>query len=203
MAGKLTKREKTLLYILLCLVIAAGSVCLLLLPAISRNETLQTELDEIAMQKQQMEIKRASLAKNLERIDALNTEYNELYEDMFLSGTATSEKLDLFVTLTALQAGIAPNTLSIASMDYKPITLYAGDASDGDSSAAANTDDAPSIMVANLQISGSCSAVDFQRLTDAFAALPQLVISSASFTEGASQPDEFHLSLEIYLLPAV
>lgn len=37
MASKLNRREKTLLYLLLCLAITAGTVCLLILPAVSRN----------------------------------------------------------------------------------------------------------------------------------------------------------------------
>ena len=34
MTSKLTKREKVLLYLLLCLAILAGTVCLLVLPAV-------------------------------------------------------------------------------------------------------------------------------------------------------------------------
>ena len=51
MASKLNRREKTLLYLLLCLAITAGTVCLLILPAVSRNAEMRDALDAAETQK--------------------------------------------------------------------------------------------------------------------------------------------------------
>lgn len=200
MAGKLTKREKTLLYLLLCLVITAGSICLLVLPALSRNSVLEDDLDNIRMQKQQMEIKRASLQKTLDHIAALEKEKSELYEDMFLT-TDMTETLDAYVTLVAMSAGVRPSTLGIGAVeetivqDYSPVEPAAGSAS------AKDEEGATKVMVAKLQITGTCTADDFERLADAFAAQKQLVISSASYEQSNnSDAGEFYLLLDIYLL---
>ena len=67
MASKLNRREKTLLYLLLCLAITAGTVCLLILPAVSRNAEMRDALDAAETQKMEMEIRRNTLEKTLAR----------------------------------------------------------------------------------------------------------------------------------------
>ena len=186
MTSKLTKREKVLLYLLLCLAILAGTVCLLVLPAVTR--------------------KQAALPKNQERLSSLEAEGDALYDQMFTAGDMP-ETLDLFVTGIALQAGVAPESLVIGSREYTPIQNYAGDTASQDassqtaSSAASGSEDTPHIMLANIQISGSCDAAAYIRMTDAFASKKQLVIAESSFSEGGDgTPSQFHMTLEIYLL---
>ena len=205
MTSKLTKREKVLLYLLLCLAILAGTVCLLVLPAITRNSTMRNDLDAVVMEKQQAELKQAALSKNQERLASLEAEGESLYDQMFTDGDMP-ETLDLFVTGIALQAGVAPESLVIGSREYTPIQNYAGDtasedASSSASSAVSNSADEPHIMLANIQISGSCDAAAFIRMTDAFASKKQLIIAESSFSEGGEgSPSQFHMTLEIYLL---
>ena len=199
--NKLTKREKVMLYILLCLVIVAGLVSLLILPAISRNASQKSGLDTLALEQQQLEIRRAALQNNLERIQQLESKADELYESLYDTRTM-SEVLDLYITGVAVEAGVIPQNLSIGSTLQKNIQFYMGDLATEET--ASSSGDVLKLPVASVLISGSCSEAAFMRMTDAYARLSEILISNASFVKGSDegQADTFPISLEIYLIAA-
>lgn len=126
MASKLNRREKTLLYLLLCLAITAGTVCLLILPAVSRNAEMRDTLDAAETQKMEMEIRRNTLEKTLARIEELEKEGDALYEGLFVEGIP-SELYDAYLTSLALDLGITPTSLVINPVSAKtPGGLPAG-----------------------------------------------------------------------------
>ena len=97
MSGKLSKREKSLLYLLLCLSIVAGMVALLILPALNRNLEAQDTLSQLQTQQMEMQIQKDRLPGALETLDALDVRCSRLYATFF-TARSTSEALDLYIT---------------------------------------------------------------------------------------------------------
>lgn len=124
MASKLSRREKGLLYLLLCIAITAGCVCLLILPAMSRNAALKDSLDTAEMQKMEMEIKKNTLEKHLARIEELNRTSDELYGSLFTEGMP-SELYDAYLTGIALELGVTPTSLTIHAASAEKPEIYA------------------------------------------------------------------------------
>ena len=194
MASKLNRREKTLLYLLLCLAITAGTVCLLILPAVSRNAEMRDALDAAETQKMEMEIRRNTLEKTLARIEELEKEGDALYEGLFVEGIP-SELYDAYLTSLALDLGITPTSLVINPVSAKTPAAYLPE----EASPSASSD--AKMAVRTFQIGGTASYDLFAALAAAYDAQPQLHISSASFSRGRGQaPDEFVISLDVYML---
>lgn len=194
MASKLNRREKTLLYLLLCLAITAGTVCLLILPAVSRNAEMRDALDAAETQKMEMEIRRNTLERTLARIEELEKEGDALYEGLFVEGIP-SELYDAYLTSLALDLGITPTSLVINPVSAKTPAAYLPE----EASPSASSD--AKMAVRTFQIGGTASYDLFAALVAAYDAQPQLHISSAAFSRGRGQaPDEFVISLDVYML---
>ena len=197
MASKLSKREKGLLYLLLCIAITAGCVCLLILPAMSRNAALKDSLDTAEMQKMEMEIKKNTLEKHLARIEELNRTSDELYGSLFTEGMP-SERYDAYLTGIALELGVTPTSLTIHAASAEKPEIYAPA---GTSSAAGGEEDAEGTAVRTFQIGGSASYDAFAALVAAYDVQPQLHVSDAAYSYGGGdRPDEFMITLQIFML---
>ena len=192
MASKLNRREKTLLYLLLCLAITAGTVCLLILPAVSRNA----------------EMRDAGRGRNAKDGDGNPAEHpgkrplpgsrswkkegDALYEGLFVEGIP-SELYDAYLTSLALDLGITPTSLVINPVSAKTPAAYLPE----EASPSASSD--AKMAVRTFQIGGTASYDLFAALAAAYDAQPQLHISSAAFSRGRGQaPDEFVISLDVY-----
>ena len=163
MASKLNRREKTLLYLLLCLAITAGTVCLLILPAVSRNAEMRDALDAAETQKMEMEIRRNTLEKTLARIEELEKEGDALYEGLFVEGIP-SELYDAYLTSLALDLGITPTSLVINPVSAKTPAAYLPE----EASPSASSD--AKMAVRTFQIGGTASYDLFAALAAAYDA---------------------------------
>lgn len=208
MLSKLTRREKFLLYFLLCLIIVVGTVCLLILPTLTTNSELEQQLDEKQLQLQELQMKKATLSRTLERVEELDGSITKLYENL-LTDSATSEQLDLFVTLAATGVGISPEVLSISGLGDMEVYSYMADqpiSTDTASAGETNPDSTQAenailVPAATVQITGTCPYASYVRLMDVFTAKPQLLIESSSYSSGENGEGSFQLSLRFYLLP--
>jgi hypothetical protein len=200
MAFKFSKREKLLLYLLLCLSIITGGISFLVLPAFTRNSEIKSELATKEIQLQEMQIIKDSYESQLASLDELTKDTDALYENYFLN-TVTDEELDVFITNIALDIGIAPQNLTINISEFLPINPYSPFS--GEVEADENGDVIFGSIVTNIFVSGECSYADFISLTDAFESKTQLHISSASFESNTEKETDsiFRIGLDIYTLP--
>ena len=200
---RLTKREKALIYLLLCLGIFVGGLCLAILPTLTARTDAEESLEALKMQKMEMQIKRDSLPRNQERLKDLQAEYDALYANL-LPNTVTSEMLDILVTQTAIGCGISPQSLSILGGGEAQISPFTGDASSGQAAAASEEQaDITGLQRISITINGNCGYAAYVKLLDAFAAQGQLVIDNTSYSVNEETPEEggFTLSLTFYLVP--
>ena len=198
---KLTKREKVLLYLLLCLVIVVGSVYLLILPASERYSALQDEVDTLEMQQKQVDNKKSQIAALLERIEDLQVKCEALYENAFDITTAP-EELDLYISTVASYLGVTPDNLIIGTTEYKDPEKFAPLREDDAAEDPENAEE-DGLPVAAMQISGSCGLENFQAMLDGFTHDPSAHLTGASYNRNAGGNGSFLISLEFYLLPVM
>ena len=111
---KLTKREKTLIYILICFLIIVGGWFLLLNPALEKNSKKHAEYLEVqqqltTIQKQLIEYEQAP-----QQLKILEESYNEIasqYKDIL-----SNDDIDKFLTTKVLSCGFRPVSLSIGAV---------------------------------------------------------------------------------------
>lgn len=189
---KLSKREKVLIYILICLIIVVTAVWLLILPSVSRNIELKDNLDIIRTQKTEMEIRSKSLDKNLSKAEELENKCSELYNGLFDLNT-TKEEIDDYITNIAISFGVVPGSLTIESVENSGLPNY-------NAGIRGSADDNSNYKVYRLEIGGSCSYVAFAEMVNTYETLPQVFVSQATCTSQIGSDNTFYLSLEIYLV---
>lgn len=199
--NKLTKREKVLLYLLLCIVIVVGSVYLLILPASERYSALQDEVDTLEMQQKQVDNKKGQLSALLERVEDLQVKCDALYENAF-DITAAPEELDGYISIVTSYLGVTPDNLIIGTTEYKEPQKF-GLLPEEDEAQGAENDEEEGLPVAVMQISGSCGLENFQAMLDGFSHDPSAHLTGASYNSNTDGSNSFLISLEFYLLPVM
>ncbi len=181
MATKLSKREKVLLYVFLCLALTSALLFLLILPAAGRNLALSASRENMHFQLEEMKARMGQLEEKENRAAALKKETEALYADFFPS-TVLPEELDALVTKTALEVGVAPQNLTMEMPGAAP---------------AEETGSGGGIVYP-IVINGECGYGVFVNLADAFARQPKLVLKAMTYQAVAGT---FSLRLDIYTLP--
>lgn len=199
--NKLTKREKVLLYLLLCLVIVVGSVYLLIMPASERYSALQDEVDTLEMQQKQVDLKKNQIPALLERVEDLQVKCDALYENAF-DITAAPEELDGYISIVTSYLGVTPDNLIIGTTEYKEPQKFAPLQKEDEAQDSKN-DEEEGLPVAVMQISGSSALENFQAMLDGFSHDPSAHLTGASYNSNTDGSNSFLISLEFYLLPVM
>ncbi len=120
--GKLSKRERVLIYILLILVIITAMFYFLVKPAADRNSRLATEL--LNKQSEEMVVRH-----NISSLENQKTKTKELHEIITKENEEifpilSNDEVDLLVTSLMLNFNMAPNSLNISNAYLKQMLSY-------------------------------------------------------------------------------
>jgi hypothetical protein len=139
MNHQLSKREKTMLYILASFLIAALGISFLILPAISQNADLRLKLHEAQAAADDMRQIIERMPQDQIDLDTLKEDIvayaGELYEPM------TNDKVDQLITNMMIRYSLTPIELKIQALDTDVVTPYLSSATgEGASSTEEGTD---------------------------------------------------------------
>lgn len=213
MLSKLSKREKRLLYLLLCLAVAAGWICLLILPAFSRNIAMNNDVTTVLQKQQDMKNKQEKLEENQNKAQLLGEQAEELYQNQFTQDVNV-ENIDRFVTAVARNAGITPQSLSIGSPEIVTIKNYeelqaavtvalpSAEGSEEKSSEADQSTGEKEYLLYRIIVAGNSTYDEFTRLADAYQNCKQLLVTNLAFVDGGNGTGAFTVQLGVYTLPA-
>lgn len=191
--NRLSKREKRLIYLLLCLVITAGTFCLLVLPASSARSAAVEELETAKMEYREMQIKLDAGKELNSRRDSLKQQYDELYASLFHAAD-TEEAMEFYVTDIALSVGVTPDSLSIRTAERAAAQQFGAAVQEKSA-----TDEQMGILSITMDLSGRCTPAQFIALMNAYDSTSKLLVSTASFDEGTDGNGSFVLSVQLPL----
>lgn len=111
---KLTKREKTLIYILVCFLIIVGGWFLLLNPALEKNSLVHAEYEQKQAQLTalQQQLKDYESAPN--QLEILEETYNEITNQY--KSILSNDDIDKFLTTKVLTNGFKPISMTIGAI---------------------------------------------------------------------------------------
>ena len=116
----LTKREKVLIYILICFLIAVAGWFFLLNPALEKNNLVHADYEQsqenLASLKQQLK-NYEEAPKQLERLEK---SYNEIADQY--SGILTNDDIDKLLTTKVLSVGLYPKSMAIGEISAAKLT---------------------------------------------------------------------------------
>ena len=176
----LTKREKILLYVLLCIVVFAGGLFWMLLPALEKHNTLKAEYDTAQLELQSAKASKidyGDLDKQLkETSEELKNIKNKFYEEM------NKEDVDNLITSMTIEHGLTPVSLSIAEVDQEDILSYTEyQLQQKKGSSSKNKDGKLTVYNVNLSVSGAIT--DVQTLVDDVRTTKSLKVSGITYSE--------------------
>ncbi|WKY47931.1 hypothetical protein Q5O24_00980 [Eubacteriaceae bacterium ES3] len=129
---KLTKREKMLLYILSCFLIATAGIYLLLIPAYNRYSTIRDQYMEAESTQMSMEAAIGSIPDLETAIDSNRATILTLQAPY--SEPLTNEALDQLITNLCMNYSLSPQVLSITANGEQTIPVFVSTEPESESS---------------------------------------------------------------------
>lgn len=198
---KLTKREKVLLYILLCMVIFIGGAFLLVMPTMEKNNTLKNE--KIAAQ-MDLDTTRASKIEypNLENeIKVTSKELKEIKDKMY--GSLKKEDIDALITEMAVNHALVPVSLSISEQTKEDVVNYEAYKKALETTSNSNEkekkDTALTMKVFNINLVVKGSVANLQDLVNDANQSKSLKISSVTYTEQSEEDKSMTIAFKLFM----
>lgn len=201
MSYKLSKREKTLLYALLVLVIVLGGWFFMVKPSLSEYTEKQIKLSEDQMKLNHLkatydDYANAS-AKALEESARFLTNQEAFHKPM------NNEDIDKMMTGMALLHGLEPISLNIGETTPANISAYTTNLEDADDAAKENAKAEEEVLVNKVEVSMSLAGGVFNAfaLADSIKDNTSLRLKDYSYVKAETVEDSsMVLVFEIYIL---
>lgn len=197
----LTKREKLLLYILLCVVIFTGGIFLLNLPAYDRYSELNAEYDTL---QNQLTLEKGNVVDYGDvdkQIEEMTKKYNAMIEN-FYTTAMLNEDVDNLITDMAVNHGLIPLSLTIGELDDEEVKDYKTYMADLAKNNEAETKKDSQLMMkvynVSLKVSGSIS--NLQAMVDDANKSKSLKIATVSYSNQSEDTKEMTVTFKIFLI---
>lgn len=198
----LTKREKTLLYVLLCTLIFIGGIFFLLLPALEKSTTLQDEYSnlELTLMTEKNNIVDTS---NIEEdykaaLEELNKVKTKFYTMMKV------EDVDKLITGLAITHFMNPTALSISEVSEEEVISYTEylkqlQTDGSESTETGETETVKKIQVYNVSLNVEGTIKQLQTLINDINKLKTIKLSSVSYTDQQGSDKGMSLTFKIFM----
>ena len=191
----LTRREKRLLYILLCFLVLVGGLYLLVMPSLQRYQSAQGEYEQQQMQKQTVDTAIAGLPQLQDTLS--QAQQRVATQDQVFYSRMENEQVDRLLMGMATDHQLAPVSLSIQDPQATELTGFGEEVSSqaAQSSEAAQSGNPNQMLssIVNLQLSGE--RANLQAFVDALSKMPSLRVNGVS-VEGTN----YTLIIEVFML---
>lgn len=204
---KLSKREKTLIYILVCMVVFIGGLLLLVMPSFEKYTKAKTANDEAS---QQLMLTKASVPDYSsldENVKKLKKELDEIKKNFY--SEMDKEDLDQIITLLAVEHNLTPVNLSMSEITEEEVTSYeeylaAQTASTSTSTTTNGTANTTSTKVTakvysvNLLVQGTVENV--QDLVNDANQTYSMKIASVQYSEQQEDVKQMTITFKVYMI---
>lgn len=192
---KFTKREKVLLYILLCIILIVGSVFLLILPSYDKYNDLKTEHQNAQLELQSTRasiIDYTDLDKQIKKTSKeLKQVKNKFYSEM------EKEEVDSMITNMVIEHGLTPSSLSVTDaanenvISYKTFTKNKNATSD-------KSENQLKVYNVNMTVSGTIT--NLQTLVNDANKSKTLKVASVNYSGQDSDEKEMTITFKVFMI---
>ncbi|WP_416325816.1 hypothetical protein [[Eubacterium] hominis] len=204
--NSLSKREKTLIYILICMVVFIGGLLLLVLPTFENYSTAKTANDDA---KAQLQITKASMPDYStldENVTKLKKELNEVKK--YFYNEMDKEDLDQIITQIAVEHNLIPVNLSMSEITSEEVMSYenylASQAKETTTTDNKNqnetaiTKTTSKVYSVSLLVEGN--VLDVQRLVNDANQTYSMKIASVQYSEQEEDVKQMTITFKIYMI---
>lgn len=197
----LSKREKVLLYILLCLIIVVGGIFMMVLPAMQRHNELNSKYASAEMSLQQAKasvIDYSSLDKDIKKV---TSELSKIKKKFF--STMEKEDVDALITQMAIEHNLVPESLNINDSEIESVVDYNEYLmllNSGKTPTKAEDNSASAMKVYNVSLSVTGSISDVQTLINDANHTKTLKIASVNYSDQDEEQKTISVTFKIFMI---
>lgn len=208
----LTKREKVLLYLLLCIVILVGGV-MLCVPALNAHTDLKIKNDSLNTQLASLKASIVEYKDLDKKIEEANKEYQAQVDKFYAEKDMKVEDVDNLITSMTLVHNLTPLSLQISDVTTEEIINYndylqqqAADAENKDSTekqevtAEEKGESAATLKVYNVSLTVKGTIANLQSMVNDANETKSLKVSSVTYSEQTEDSKEMSVTFKIYML---
>lgn len=185
----LTKREKLLLYVLLCIILVVGGWYLLLEPSLKENQNsssklMDKETELVGVKSKYQQYSDAPLLAEKQK-----KEYEKQTEGIY--SMLSNEDIDKILTELVLKNGLIPQNLTMEDVSSGEITAYSADSTSEDESSSDTSTEGNSIVKSvkvSLSVTGSLDGI--KKVTDEISTNKGLKLQNFNYTLGTQENTE-------------
>ena len=193
---KLTKREKLLIYLLACLVIVAGGIYFVVLPAYARYATVSSQAAEAEFTQESMTMAIEAMPSTMTAGNEANAKLTTLKAPF--SVKLANEGLDVLLTQLCLSYSLTPTMLSIEDNSAEDVPIFVANSSgvndtsnSGSTTGSSNTTGSSTTSGTNTTgdtnaTTGSNTTADTSTATDSTGTTGLSTITGTSSSTGSS-----------------
>lgn len=193
---KLNKRERRLLYILLCVLLVVGGIFLVLLPAFEKNTSLKVKYKQA--EQEMAALSTADVDATEAAKDTKNT-HNKIkkLKDSFYS-SMQKEDLDAMLTQLVMDHGLTPVSLTIEDVKEDEVLSFTEQKQKNKDSK--NPAEVYRMQVYNAEMQVSGDVLKLQQLVDTANASKSMKVSALSYTEQNQEQKTMHVTFKVFMV---
>lgn len=193
---KLNKRERRLLYILLCVLLVVGGIFLVLLPAFEKNTSLKVKYKQA--EQEMAALSTADVDATEAAKDTKNT-HNKIkkLKDSFYS-SMQKEDLDAMLTQLVMDHGLTPVSLTIEDVKEDEVLSFTEQKQKNKDSK--NPAEVYRMQVYNAEMQVSGDVLKLQQLVDTANASKSMKVSALSYTEQNQEQKTMRVTFKVFMV---
>lgn len=204
---KLTKREKKLLYILLCVMIFVGGIFLLIMPTLQKGLVLQSEYQAAESQRKKAKAAIPDYSNLDEQIKEIGERLGVITDKYY--GALKIEDVDKLITELSQNHNLEPTTLLVSEMSEEEIVNYeeyvaklakieAGELSATQETDTKKEENLLKVYDVTLSVRGRIS--DLQTLVDQANISKTMKIDSVNYVNQGDDEKDMKITFKIYMM---
>lgn len=203
--NSLTKREKTLIYILICMIVFIGGLLLLVLPSFENYASAKAANVEAQTQLQLTKASMPDYSNLDENEKKLKKELDEIKK--YFYNEMDKEDLDQIITQIAVEHNLTPVNLSMSEITEESVMNYEDylksqskeeTSTTNDNNETATTSTTGKVYSVSLLVQGS--VLDVQQLVNDANQTYSMKIASVQYSEQQEDVKQMTITFKIYMI---
>ena len=193
---KLNKREKRLLYILLCVLLVVGGIFLVVLPAFEKNTSLKVEYKQAEQEMAALSNTDSNAMEAAKDTKSIHNKIKKLNDSFYSS--MQKEDLDAMLTQLVMDHGLTPVSLTIEDAKEEEVLSFTEQKQKNKDSK--NPAEVYRMQVYNAEMQVSGDVLKLQQLVDTANSSKSMKVSALSFTEQNQEQKTMRVTFKVFMV---
>lgn len=191
---KLNKREKRLLYILLCVLLVVGGIFLVVLPAFEKNTSLKAKYKQAEQEMAALSNTDSNATAAAKDTKSIHNKIKKLNDSFYSS--MQKEDLDAMLTQLVMDHGLTSVSLTIEDAKEEEVLSF----TEQKNKDSKNPAEVYRMQVYNAEMQVSGDVLKLQQLVDTANSSKSMKVSALSYTEQNQEQKTMRVTFKVFMV---